>query len=187
MSSLGILILLPVFILVAVLIALESNGPVLYKQVRVGKGNKDFKILKFRTMKVNSDKQGLLTVGGRDPRITRIGYFLRKFKIDELPQLINVFMGEMSFVGPRPEVRKYVSLYTKDQLKVLDVQPGITDQASILYSNENEILSTQDNPDAYYISVIMPNKLKINLSYIKQRSFMKDIGVILKTIFKILR
>ena len=132
----GLILLSPVLIVIAILIRFDSKGPVLYKQTRVGRNNKDFKLLKFRTMNPDSDSKGLLTVGGRDPRITKTGYYLRKFKLDEFPQLINVLYGEMSFVGPRPEVRKYVDLYTEDQKKVLDVSPGITDVASIKYKNE---------------------------------------------------
>jgi lipopolysaccharide/colanic/teichoic acid biosynthesis glycosyltransferase len=138
-------------------------------------------------MHLNADKLGLLTVGGRDPRVTAIGYYLRKYKLDELPQLINVFSGSMSFVGPRPEVRKYVDLYSDEQLKVLNVKPGITDLASIEFRNENEILSKETNPDQYYIDVIMPHKLKINIQYIKKRSLLKDIRVILKTFKTILK
>ena len=136
-------------------------------------------------MHKNADKKGLLTVGGRDGRITRIGYFLRKFKLDELPQLINVFIGNMSFVGPRPEVRKYVEMYNDEQKKVLSVKPGITDVASIEYFNENELLGKSDNPEMTYINEVMPDKLKLNLQYINSRSFIKDIGIILKTIKKI--
>lgn len=188
-SSIGLLLLSPIFICIAILIKLDSKGSVFYRQVRVGKGNKDFRIFKFRTMHVDADKLGLLTVGkdGRDPRITNVGYYLRKFKLDELVQLINVFVGNMSLVGPRPEVRKYVSLYTKEQMKVFKVKPGITDLASIEFRNENDILSKQDNPDEYYINVIMPHKLKINLDYIENRSLIKDFGVILKTIIEILK
>lgn len=188
-SLIGLLLLSPVFICIAILIKLDSKGPVFYRQVRVGKENKDFRIFKFRTMHVDADKLGLLTVGkdGRDPRITSVGYYLRKFKLDELAQLINVFVGDMSLVGPRPEVRKYVSLYTDEQMKVFKVRPGITDLASIEFRNENDILSKQENPDEYYTNVIMPHKLKINLDYIESRSLIKDFGVILKTIVAILK
>lgn len=186
-SFFGLLLIMPILVVVSILIIITSKGGFFYKQIRVGKNNKDFKILKFRTMHVNADRLGLLTVGGRDPRITSIGYYLRKFKLDELPQLINVFIGDMSFVGPRPEVRKYVSLYSDKQLKVLDVKPGITDLASIEFRNENEILSNQENPDQYYIDVIMPKKLDINLKYIAKRSLLNDIKVILKTFLIILK
>lgn len=184
-SVIGLLILFPILLIILVVIKLTSKGPVFYRQVRVGLNNKDFKIFKFRTMKVNSDKLGLLTVGGKDPRVTTIGYYLRKYKIDELPQLINVFIGNMSFVGPRPEVRKFVDLYTTNQLKVLSVKPGITDLASIEFRNENELLSNVQNPTQYYIDVIMPKKIDINLKYIEDRSLLNDIIVIFKT-FRIL-
>jgi len=186
-SLLGLIILLPIFILVMILIKLTSKGPVFYKQVRVGKNNKDFKIFKFRTMKVDADKLGLLTVGGKDPRITKIGYYLRKYKIDELPQLINVLIGNMSFVGPRPEVRKYVDLYSEKQKEIFSVKPGITDLASIEFRNENEILAQQKDPNQYYIDVIIPKKLDININYIRQRNLLKDIGVIFKTFLIILK
>jgi lipopolysaccharide/colanic/teichoic acid biosynthesis glycosyltransferase len=178
----GLILLSPVLIVIAILIRLDSKGPVLYKQTRVGRNNKDFKLLKFRTMNPDSDSKGLLTVGGRDPRITKTGYYLRKFKLDEFPQLINVLYGEMSFVGPRPEVRKYVDLYTEDQKKVLDVSPGITDVASIKYKNENDLLEKAEDPEKYYIEKIMPDKIKLNLEYINERSFFKDFKVILRTL-----
>lgn len=185
-SLVGIIFLSPLFMLIILLMKMTSKGSVLYKQVRVGKNNKDFTIFKFRTMYVDADKLGLLTVGGKDPRITKIGYYLRKFKLDELPQLFNVLLGDMSFVGPRPEVRKYVNLYNPQQLQVLNVRPGITDMASIEFRNENELLSQQDDPDAYYIQVIMPKKLQINLEYLEERSFVKDVGVIFKTFLAII-
>jgi len=178
----GLILLSPVLIVIAILIRFDSKGPVLYKQTRVGRNNKDFKLLKFRTMNPDSDSKGLLTVGGRDPRITKTGYYLRKFKLDEFPQLINVLYGEMSFVGPRPEVRKYVDLYTEDQKKVLDVSPGITDIASIKYKNENDLLEKAEDPEKYYIEKIMPDKIKLNLEYINERSFFKDFKVILRTL-----
>ena len=181
-SFAGLIILSPVYIVIAIFIKLDSKGPVLYKQTRVGRNNKDFKLLKFRTMNPDSDSKGLLTVGGRDPRITKTGYYLRKFKLDEFPQLINVLYGEMSFVGPRPEVRKYVDLYTEDQKKVLDVSPGITDVASIKYKNENDLLEKAEDPEKYYIEKIMPDKIKLNLEYINERSFFKDFKVILRTL-----
>lgn len=180
-SLFGLIFISPLLIIIAVFIKLNSKGPIFYKQIRVGKNNKDFKIFKFRTMHVNADKSGLLTVGGRDPRITSIGFYLRKYKLDELSQLINVFIGDMSFVGPRPEVRKYVDLYNDNQKKVLLVKPGITDLASIEFRNENDILSEQKDPNQYYVDVIMPKKLEINLKYIAQRSFLKDFHVIINT------
>lgn len=182
-SFFGILILSPLFIFISLWVGLSSKGGVFYKQIRVGKNNKDFKLYKFRSMRVNSDKQGLLTVGSKDSRITKAGYFIRKYKIDELPQLINVLKGDMSFVGPRPEVRRYVDLYSEEQMKVLSVRPGITDPASIKYRNENDILSSASNPEQYYIQHIMPDKLKINIDYINTRTFFKDIKIIFQTIF----
>lgn len=182
-SFFGILILSPLLIFIGLWVGLSSKGGVFYKQIRVGKNNKDFKLYKFRSMRVNSDKQGLLTVGSKDSRITKAGYFIRKYKIDELPQLINVLKGDMSFVGPRPEVRRYVDLYSEEQMKVLSVRPGITDPASIKYRNENDILSSESNPEQYYIQHIMPDKLKINIDYINTRTFFKDIKIIFQTIF----
>lgn len=182
-SFFGILILSPLFIFISLWVGLSSKGGVFYKQIRVGRNNKDFKLYKFRSMRVNSDKQGLLTVGSKDSRITKAGYFIRKYKIDELPQLFNVLKGDMSFVGPRPEVRRYVDLYSEEQMKVLSVRPGITDPASIKYRNENDILSSASNPEEYYIQHIMPDKLKINIDYINTRTFVKDIKIIFQTIF----
>ena len=180
-ASIGLLFLSPLFVVVSLWIKLDSRGPVFYKQIRVGRNNKDFKLFKFRSMRPDSDKLGLITVGGHDPRVTRSGYFIRKYKLDEFPQLINVVKGDMSLVGPRPEVRKYVSMYSPEQMKVLSVRPGITDPASIAYRNENEILEGKDNPDDYYVNVIMPDKLRINLEYVNNRSFLKDLKVIFAT------
>ncbi len=180
-SGLGLLVLSPLFLILAVWIKLDSPGPVFYRQVRVGRGNKDFRLFKFRSMRVGSDKKGLITVGGHDPRVTRSGYYIRKYKLDELPQLINVFIGDMSLVGPRPEVRKYVDLYTPEQLHVLDVRPGITDMASIRYRNENELLELAADPEQYYRDVVMPDKLRINLEYIADHSFIKDLKIIFMT------
>ena len=184
-SGIGLLCLAPVFVVMAIWIKLDSRGPVFYRQTRVGRYGRDFRIFKFRSMRVGSDKGRQITVGERDPRITRFGYFIRRYKIDELPQLINVFLGDMSVVGPRPEVRKYVDLYSEEQRKVFQVRPGITDLASIKYLNENELLSQVDDPDTYYIDVIMPDKLAINLEYIRHQSFMGDIKIIFNTLFKI--
>lgn len=186
LSLFGILMLLPFFIIPAVLIILDSKGGIFYKQTRVGRYNKDFKLIKFRTMKTSSDKQGLLTTSSKDPRITKVGYYLRKYKIDELPQLLNVLVGDMSLVGPRPEVRKYVDMYTPEQMKVLDYRPGITDISSIKYSNENIILENASNPEKYYIEVIMQDKLKLNLAYLKKRDLFLDIKTIFNTFLKIL-
>ena len=180
-SGLGLLVLSPLFLIIAVWIKFDSPGPVFYRQVRVGRGNKDFRLFKFRSMRVGSDKKGLITVGGHDPRVTRSGYFIRKYKLDEFPQLINVFIGDMSLVGPRPEVRKYVDLYTLEQLHVLDVRPGITDMASIRYRNENELLEQAADPEQYYRDVVMQDKLRINLEYVADHSFFKDLKIIFMT------
>ncbi len=184
-SGCGLLVLSPLFLILAVWIKLDSDGPVFYRQVRVGRGNKDFKLFKFRSMRVGADKQGLITVGGRDPRVTRSGYFIRKYKLDEFPQLINVFLGDMSLVGPRPEVRKYVSLYTPEQMKVLSVRPGITSLASIRYRNENDILAAADDPDKCYIEKVMPDKLAIDLEYVAKHSFWYDVKLIFMTFWEI--
>ena len=182
-SFFGLVFLSWLFVFVALWVGLSSRGGVFYRQRRVGRCNRDFTIYKFRSMRVNSDRQGLLTIGGRDGRITKAGVFIRKDKLDELPQLFNVLRGDMSFVGPRPEVRKYVELYTEEQKKVLTVRPGITSLSSIKYRNENEILSRSDNPEQYYIDVIMQDKLAIELDYLEQRSLLTDIKVIFQTIF----
>ena len=173
--------------MLAIWIKIDSEGPVFYRQVRVGKGNRDFRLFKFRSMRVGSDRKGLITVGGRDPRVTRSGYYIRKYKLDELPQPINVFIGDMSLVGPRPEVRKYVDLYTPEQMHVLDVRPGITDLASIRYRNENELLAQVEDPDRYYVEVIMQDKLRINLEYAQHHSFAGGIQLIFRTFRAILR
>lgn len=153
-----------------------------YKQQRVGLNGRDFTLYKFRSMATGSDKKGLLTVGGKDSRITKAGYFIRKYKLDELPQLFNVLKGDMSFVGPRPEVRKYVDMYSEEQRRVLSVRPGITDIASMKYRNENDLLAKAENPEQYYIDVIMPDKLALNLNYIDTRNFFRDIKLIFRTI-----
>jgi lipopolysaccharide/colanic/teichoic acid biosynthesis glycosyltransferase len=186
-SFFGLVLVLPLFVLIIISMKITTKGPIIYKQLRVGINNNDFFIFKFRTMFVNADKLGLLTVGERDPRVTKIGFYLRKYKLDELPQLINVFCGDMSFVGPRPEVRKYVDLYNPMQMQVLNVRPGITDLASIEFRNENELLSCQENPDRYYIEVVMPQKLQINLNYLEKRNLIKDIGVIISTFWSIFK
>ena len=187
LALIGLIILSPVLILVALFIKLTSKGPVFFMQSRVGKDGKDFKVFKFRTMYTQAEKLGFLTVGGKDNRITAIGYYLRKFKIDELPQLLNVLKGEMSLVGPRPEVRRYVDMYSIDQIKALNVLPGITDYASIAYRNENEMLATASNPEEYYIKEIMPNKIELNFKYINNRSvteYFKIIGMTLLSAIK---
>ena len=184
-SYFGLMFLFPFLFFIAILIVLDSKGGVFYRQVRVGKGNKDFRIFKFRTMRPDSDKSGLLTVGARDNRITKIGVFLRKYKIDEFPQLLNVLIGDMSIVGPRPEVRKYVDMYNDEQMRVLDVRPGITDYASIEYSNENELLAKSENTEQTYIQEVMPAKLKLNLKYINEAGLATDIKIIFRTLGKI--
>ena len=180
-SGIGLICLSPLLLIVAIWIKLDSPGPVFYRQVRVGRYNKDFRIFKFRSMRIGSDKGSLVTIGGRDPRITRSGYFIRKFKIDELPQLINVLIGDMSLVGPRPEVRHYVNYWTVEQMHVLDVRPGITDPASIKYRNENELLAQAEYPEKYYIEVIMQEKIKLYLEYTEKSSFWYDIKLIIQT------
>nr|WP_286395752.1 sugar transferase [Myroides odoratimimus] len=185
-SGIGLIFLSPIFLFLAIWIKIDSQGPVFYKQVRVGKDGKDFKIFKFRSMRQGSDKKGLITVGGRDPRVTNSGYYIRKYKLDEFPQLINVFVGDMSVVGPRPEVRKYVDLYNEEQLRVLSVRPGITDIASIKYRNENELLEKAADPNKTYIEEIMPDKLKYNLEYIDKASFVYDIKLIFMTFKEII-
>ncbi len=187
MSLIGLIVLLPFFVVIAIWIRLDSRGGIFYRQCRVGKNNQDFSLLKFRSMRPDADKSGLLTVGGRDPRITKSGYFIRKYKIDELPQLINVLFGEMSLVGPRPEVRKYVELYTNEQLAVLSVRPGITDLASLEYFEESELLAKSADPEKTYIEVIMPQKLKLNLQYIERANFGTDIVMIARTIGRIFK
>ena len=186
-SFLGILLLTPLLIIISLLIIFDSPGGILYLQTRVGKNNKDFKLFKFRTMKTDSDKKGLLTVGNTDSRITRTGLWLRKYKLDELPQLVNVLLANMSLVGPRPEVRKYVELYSSEQKKVLSVKPGITDNASIEYADENELLSKQTDAEKFYINEVMPAKLKINLEYISNQNMAEDFRIILRTFLKILK
>ena len=184
-SGFGLIVLSPLFLVLAIWIKCDSKGPVFYRQVRVGYRNKDFRIFKFRSMRVGADKGSLVTIGGHDPRITRSGYFIRKFKLDELPQLINVFVGDMSLVGPRPEVRHYVDYWTPEQMHVLDVRPGITDPASIKFRNENELMEQAEDPEKYYIEVIMQEKIKLYLEYVEKHSFLYDFGLILKT-FKVI-
>jgi lipopolysaccharide/colanic/teichoic acid biosynthesis glycosyltransferase len=186
--SLGfILVLSPVLLLIAIWIKLDSTGPVFYLQERIGLHRKPFRIYKFRTMHPDADKRGLLTVGGRDPRVTSAGYYLRKFKLDELPQFFNVLGGSMSLVGPRPEVKRYVDLYNSTQLNVLNVKPGITDYASIEYSDENELLGKAVDPERTYIDEIMPAKLELNLKYINDQSFITDCKILLRTFLKIVK
>ena len=186
-SLIALVILLPVFIIISIWILLDSRGGIIYRQLRAGKNNRDFFIFKFRTMRPASDAAGLLTIGGRDPRITHAGYYLRKSKLDELPQLFNIIMGKMSIVGPRPEVRKYVKLYTEEQMKVFGVRPGLTDYASLEYIDESNILAASDDPEKTYIETIMPAKLDLNLKYIRERSMGRDIKIIFTTIIRIFK
>ena len=186
-SGLGLIVLSPLFLILAIWIKLDSKGSVFYRQVRVGYKNKDFRIFKFRSMRVGADKGSLVTIGGHDPRVTKSGYFIRKFKFDELPQLINVFLGDMSLVGPRPEVRHYVDYWTPEQMHVLDVRPGITDPASIKFRNENELMEKAEDPEKYYIEVIMQEKIKLYLEYVEKQSFLYDIGLIFKTFWVIVK
>ena len=185
-SGLGLLLLSPLLIIVGIWIKIDSPGPIFYRQVRVGRYNRDFRIFKFRSMRVGSDKGSLVTIGGRDPRVTRSGYLIRKFKIDELPQLINVFVGDMSLVGPRPEVRHYVNYWTEEQKHVLDVRPGITDPASIKFRNENELLEQAEDPEKYYIECIMQEKIKLYLEYVNKHGFWYDMKLIFQTFWVIL-
>ncbi len=180
-SGFGLIVLSPLFLILAVWIKLDSPGPVFYRQVRVGRDNRDFRIFKFRSMRVGADKGSLVTIGGHDPRVTRSGYIIRKLKLDELPQLINVFVGDMSLVGPRPEVRHYVDYWTPEQMRVLSVRPGITDPASIKFRNENELMEQAEDPEKYYIEVIMQEKLRLYLEYVDNHSFFGDIVLIFKT------
>ena len=184
-SGIGLVLLSPLFLVLAIWIKMDSKGPVFYRQVRVGKNNKNFRILKFRSMHVGADKGSLVTIGGRDSRITRSGYYIRKYKFDEIPQLINVFIGDMSLVGPRPEVRYYVNYWTAEQMHVLDVRPGITDPASIKFRNENELMEKAEAPEDYYINVIMQEKIKLYLEYVENASFWYDIKLIFMT-FKVI-
>lgn len=184
-SFLGLILLSPFFLLIAFLIKISSSGPVLYKQSRIGLNGSDFSVYKFRSMRVDSDKLGLITVGGRDPRVTSIGHYLRKYKLDELPQLINVLTGDMSLVGPRPEVKKYVDLYTIDQKKVLSIRPGITDWASIYYRDENVILGESTDPEKDYIIKVMPDKLRYNLIYIENYGPVEYFKIIFNTLWHI--
>ncbi len=186
MSGLGLICLSPLFVVLAVWIKCDSSGPVFYRQVRVGRHNRDFRLFKFRSMRPGSDRKGLITVGGRDPRVTRSGYYIRKYKLDELPQLINVFIGDMSLVGPRPEVRKYVDMYNAEQMHVLDVRPGITSLASIRYRDENDILAAAEDPDRAYIEKVMPDKIAIDLEYVAKASLATDIALIFRTFKAIL-
>ena len=183
----ALLVLWPVLLIVAIAIKIDDPGPVFYRQVRVGKGGKEFRIYKFRTMVVDADKKGLQITVGKDNRITRMGAFLRKTKLDELAQLLNVFKGEMSFVGPRPEVPKYVAMYAPYQRQVLLVRPGITDYASIAYRNENDLLEGAADPERMYIDKIMPDKIELNMKYLHEISPLADIRLIFSTIIAVIK
>ncbi|MBN8703257.1 MAG: sugar transferase [Bacteroidetes bacterium] len=186
-SCIILLLLFPFFLLIALFIFIDSGSPIFYRQTRVGLNNIDFQLFKFRTMHTHADKLGLLTVGGRDPRITKVGYFLRKYKLDELPQFMNVLQGNMSIVGPRPEVRKYVNMYSSEQLKVLSVKPGITDESSIKFSNESDLLASAENPEEYYIQVLLPQKVEQGINYSKNATIRNDIRIIIYTFLKIIK
>jgi len=186
--SLFVLIMIfPLLIILIFVIWLLDGQPVFFLQERVGKDGIKFRLIKFRTMRTDAASKGLLTVGSRDPRITKTGYYLRKFKLDELPQIFNVLKGDMSWVGPRPEVSKYVALYTPEQKKVLTVKPGITDRASIAYFEESDLLKQSENPEEIYIREIMPAKLKMNLEYIQRIRFTEDVSILWKTFLRIFK
>lgn len=187
LSILGCIVLSPILLILSIWIKLDSKGPVFYKQVRVGKNGKDFILYKYRSMKTGSDKKGLLTVGGNDSRITRSGTFIRKFKLDELPQLFNVISGKMSLVGPRPEVRKYVDMTNPIHIEILTVKPGITDYASIKYSNENEILGKYTDPEKAYIEIVLPDKLQLSLDYIRNYTLLNYLKIIFQTLKQIIK
>lgn len=187
LSCLGLLLLSPLFVVVAVWIVIDNPGPVFYRQMRVGKDGKDFGLLKFRSMRIGADKESLITIGEHDSRITRAGYYIRKYKLDELPQLWNVLTGDMSLVGPRPEVRRYVDMYTDEQRQVLTVRPGITDYASIEYIDENRMLAQAEDPDRTYIEEILPAKIALNMRYIKHQTLGEYMKIIFLTLAKIIR
>ena len=186
LSLFGLIILLPFMLIIAIFIKLDSKGTIFFKQVRVTKNGREFKIFKYRTMRVGSDKYSQITVG-KDDRITKIGSFLRKYKLDEIPQLINVLIGDMSLVGPRPEVPKYVAFYTDEQKEILKVRAGITDYVSIEFSNENDLLALEEDPEKAYIEKVMPKKIELNKKYLSEISILTDIRIILLTIKKILK
>jgi lipopolysaccharide/colanic/teichoic acid biosynthesis glycosyltransferase len=185
-SIIGILFILPLLIIISIVVFLDSKGTIIYTQTRVGRNNLKFKLFKFRTMQTDADQGSLLTIGNHDSRITRSGHWLRKYKLDELPQLFNILRGDMSFVGPRPEVSKYVELYDQVQLRILTVKPGLTDWASIDYIDENQLLAAAKNPEAYYIKYIIPLKIAHNLRYIDHNNLWIDLKIILLTIKSLL-
>jgi len=180
-----LLLLLPLLLVLGCGVAFTSSGGAFFRQVRVGRGGRDFRLLKFRTMRTGSEAKGQLTIGGRDPRVTAVGYWLRKTKLDELPQLWNVLVGDMSVVGPRPEVPKYVALYSPEQRLVLNVRPGITGMASIDYIDENELLAKAADPERAYIKQVMPAKLALDLRYVHEQSFAMDLRIIMSTVKRV--
>lgn len=184
-SACALIVLSPLLAAIAALVALGSSGGAFFRQVRVGLNGREFRLLKFRSMRPGSEAKGQLTVGGRDPRITRFGYFLRKSKLDELPQLFNVLRGDMSIVGPRPEVPRYVALYNEEQRQVLSVRPGLTSLASIAYINENEVLGRASDPERAYVEEVMPAKLALDLHYVRERSIALDLRIIARTALKL--
>ncbi|WP_256010057.1 sugar transferase [Desertivirga xinjiangensis] len=186
-SFLALLFLFPVFIIISAAIIIDSKGAVLFRQRRVGRNKVDFDLLKFRTMESNASKLGLLTIGDRDARVTRVGYWLRKYKLDELPQLLNVLKGDMSLVGPRPEVKRYADLYNPTQQRVFEVKPGITDWASIQFCNESELLAQYSDPEVFYVQELLPAKLAKNLSYIEHHDLWIDLKIICLTLRKIVK
>lgn len=181
-ASVGLLLLWIAFIIIGLIIKLEDRGPIFFRQQRVGRRGLPFRIWKFRTMVVDAEQRGSTLTVGRDPRITRVGHWLRATKIDELPQLINVWVGDMSLVGPRPEVQRYVDLYAKDQRRVLELKPGITSLASLKFRKESELLATSDDPDRTYVDEVLPEKIRINLEYAARASLWGDFQVILMTL-----
>ena len=186
-SFIGLVVLAPLCLIIGLWIVIDDPGPVFYRQLRVGKNGKDFGLLKFRSMRIGADKMSLITIGERDARITNAGYYLRKYKLDELPQLWNVLIGDMSLVGPRPEVRRYADLYTPEQRKVLSVRPGITDYASIEYIDENSILAKAEDPDKTYIEQIIPAKIELNMRYINNQTIGEYFTIIFHTFAKIIQ
>lgn len=183
----GLMIAMPFFIFTAIIIFVEDRHSPFFRQVRVGKDGKEFMLLKFRSMRIGSESGSQITVGGKDPRITRIGYFLRKYKLDELPQFFNILAGEMSFVGPRPEVPRYVDLYTIEQLRVLSVRPGLTDLASLEFIDENILLGNAKDAEATYINEVLPKKLMLQIQYVDHQSLWGDVIIIFRTIQKLIR
>jgi lipopolysaccharide/colanic/teichoic acid biosynthesis glycosyltransferase len=183
-SGFVLLCFMPIGLLLAILILVESKGGVFFKQVRIGKNGTPFYLFKFRSMFIDAESMGKITIGSRDPRITRVGFYIRRYKLDEFPQFINVIRGEMSIVGPRPEVKEYVDLYSEEQRKILAVKPGITDYASLTYFHENEILAKSENPQQTYIQEVMPEKIKLNEKYLANPTLLQDISIIRKTVVK---